>query len=71
MKIVKDDLKNGGCEICDRAKYKFNPNDSSDVKVSYPYDFIYRVELGHTIHKICKDCLMELHDEIENVTNKE
>lgn len=70
MEISKDNLKNGGCDECDRAKYIFNEKDSSDIKVEYPYNFVYRVRIGNTIHKLCKDCLVKLQNEIEQELNE-
>lgn len=64
MKIEKADLKNGGCSFCDRAEYDFS---SEDVKVSYPYAYVYKLEIGNYIHRICEDCLIELNDNINSV----
>lgn len=62
MKIKKVNLKDGGCVVCNREKYDYSDND---VEVSYPYNFVYKLEIDHTIHRLCKDCLYQLKKEID------
>lgn len=64
MKIEKTDLRDGGCSFCNREVINFK---SEDVKVSYPYDYVYKLEIGNYIHRICEDCLIELNDNINSV----
>ncbi|NFF75888.1 hypothetical protein [Clostridium sporogenes] len=64
MKIEKVDLKDGGCLTCNREEYDCTNND---VKVSYPYDYVYKLQIGNFVHRLCEDCLIELNDNINSV----
>ncbi|EQB4341631.1 hypothetical protein EXM90_19195 [Clostridium botulinum] len=64
MKIEKMDLKDGGCLTCNRGKYDYTNND---VKVSYPYDYVYKLQIGNFVHRLCEDCLIELNNTINDV----
>lgn len=68
MKVEKMDLKNGGCEECDRVEYIFQDKDSLDIK--YSYEDIYIVEIGDEVHKLCEKCLRQLKTNIENIMDK-